>query len=292
MVDLFDAAGGREDRSSRRLSAAAKPLEGASAFATFRTAEAATRTEQYYELGGMRAYPIGKLATDGRTWRGEPFESDKWGLYDMSREPNELTNVSARRPDASNNCWRGGIRPRRATACCRSTTGGFDPTGAGTPTRRRRALLGFAPPIEHIAHDVGPTVRIRPHPSRSTSCRRPAAATACWWRRGRNFRGWVIYIAGGKLIRTGMVPSVSGISARTVAGRKARAPLHAEDDGAAFRRSRRHFVDGAKVSETELDRCILSPSYDGLSVGAVSAARFRWQTHTPIRSRDRSSASV
>jgi arylsulfatase len=28
------------------------------------------------------------------------------------------------------------------------------------------------------------------------------------------------------------------------------------------------FVNGAKVSERKFDRCILSPSYDGLSVGA------------------------
>ena len=101
VVDLFPTLleAAKIDRAATYEGRPQKPLEGASAFATFKAADAATRTEQYYELGGMRAFQSGNWRLTADHARGEPFENDKWGLYDMSHEPNELTDVSAQNPD-------------------------------------------------------------------------------------------------------------------------------------------------------------------------------------------------
>src|SRR5262249_45255935 len=101
VVDLFptllEAAG--VNRAASYQGRPQKPLEGASALATFTSADAATRTEQYYELGGMRAFQSGKWRLTAEHQRGAPFENDKWGLYDMAAEANELTDVAAMHPD-------------------------------------------------------------------------------------------------------------------------------------------------------------------------------------------------
>lgn len=82
-------------RHGRRM----KPLQGKSVLATLASASAPTRTEQYFELGGQRAYYAApfRLVTNHR--RGTPFEDDRWELYDLSKDPNELADLAAQMPD-------------------------------------------------------------------------------------------------------------------------------------------------------------------------------------------------
>ena len=127
------------------------------------------------------------------------------------------------------------------------------------------------PPIERIAHDVGPTVCGFDHTIDIDLVRPPGRGDGVLVAQGSRYSGWVIYIAGGKLIyETSMVPWVERIvSADPLPEGKLQAELHAEDDRAAVRGRRRDISSTAsKVSERKFDRCILSPSYDGLSVGA------------------------
>ena len=64
--------------------------------ATFASAEAKGRTEQYFELGGQRAYLDGDWRLVTRHERGTPFENDRWELYDLSKDPNEMNDLAAR----------------------------------------------------------------------------------------------------------------------------------------------------------------------------------------------------
>ncbi|MEJ0045971.1 MAG: sulfatase-like hydrolase/transferase [Rhodospirillales bacterium] len=105
VVDLFptllEAAG--VHRPATYQGRHQKPIEGASAFATFTSPDAPTRTEQYYELGGMRAYQSGKWRLTADHERGADFATDHWALYDMSHEANELTDLSGQFPDIAAN---------------------------------------------------------------------------------------------------------------------------------------------------------------------------------------------
>src|SRR5262249_29789296 len=71
-----------------------KPLEGASVLATFADEQAATRTSQYFELGGQRGYLDGNWRLVTRHERGTPVENDRWELYDLSQDPNQLHDLA------------------------------------------------------------------------------------------------------------------------------------------------------------------------------------------------------
>ena len=106
----------------------------------------------------------------------------------------------------------------------------------------------------------------------------------------------MIYIAGGKLIyETSMVPWVERIvSADALSEGKLQVRYMQTMTARPFGRQRRDVVNGVKLSERKFDRCILSPSYDGLSVGADLRAWPGFDAHTvaPIRFRERSNASI
>ena len=273
VVDLFptllDAAG--IERAPTYQGRPQKPLEGASAFATFAAAEAATRTEQYYELGGMRAIQSGNWRLTAEHERGEPFENDKWGLYDMSREPNELTDVSAEHPDVVKQMlarWneaalRYGVLPLDDRALLIKLVQERQRKGVRTSWDLRS-------PIERIAHDVGPSVCGFDHTIDIDLTRPPGRGDGVLLAQGSRYSGWVIYIAQGRLVyETSMVPWVERmVSADPLPQGRLQLRYVQQMTARPFDGGGAIFVNGARVAERKFDRCLLAPSYDGLSVGA------------------------
>jgi arylsulfatase len=278
VVDLFPTLleAAKIERPATYQGRPQKPLEGASAFATLKLADAATRTEQYYELGGIRAIQSGHWRLTAEHERGEPFESDKWGLYDMSREPNELTDVSAQNPGVVKQ-----LTTQWNEAALRYGVLPLDDRALLIKMVQDRQRIGIRPdwdlrpPIERIAHDVGPAVCGFDHTIDIDLIRPLGAGDGVLVAQGSRYSGWVLYIADGKLVyETSMVPWVERIvSADRLPEGKLQVRYLQTMTARPFDGSGAIFVNGLKVSERKFDRCILSPSYDGLSVGADLGGR-------------------
>ncbi len=120
-----------------------KPLEGASVLATFANAAAPTRTTQYYELGGQRAFLDGTWRLATRHQRGSAFDADVWELYDTSSDPNELVDLAKQHPDKVRELL--DEVERRGRALRRFSARRPEPhhqDGAGSPAPRASGRIG------------------------------------------------------------------------------------------------------------------------------------------------------
>jgi arylsulfatase len=282
VVDLFptllEAAGVKRPATYQGRSQ--KPLEGASAFATFGSVSAATRTEQYYELGGMRSYEAGTWRLTAEHTRGDPFDQDHWGLYDRAKEANELTDVSAQHPDVA-----AALKAKWDAAAEQFHVLPLDDRALilkMMQDRQRRGIReewDLRPPVERLAHDVAPFVCGLDH-SITVELERPeGAGNGVLIAGGSKYAGYVLYIHEGQLIyETSLVPWVERIvtpgllPSGAVQVRYEQAMVTRPFDG-----SGKLFVNGAQVAEHKFDRCLMAISYDGVSVGSdegnqVSAA--------------------
>jgi arylsulfatase A-like enzyme len=273
VVDLFptllEAAG--VPRPALYQGRPQKPLEGASAFATFGSTTAPTRTEQYYELGGMRSYQSGTWRLTAEHTRGDPFEKDHWALYDMAHEANELTDLSAQHPDiavALKAKWdaaaaRYGVLPLDDRALLLKLV----------QDRQRRGVRGLwdiHPPIERLAHDTAPFVCGLDHTIDVDLERPESGGNGVLIAGGSKHAGWVLYVHDGVLIyETSLIPWVERIVAPAklpfgkLQVRYQQVMVQRPFDG-----SGKLFVNGTQVAEHKFDRCLMSISYDGVSVGA------------------------
>ena len=273
VVDLFptilEAAG--VQRPATYQGRPQKPIEGASAFATLGSVTAPTRTEQYYELGGMRAYQSGtwRLAADHD--RGGDFSKDHWSLYDMSHESNELTDLSAQHPKIAADLkakWdaaalRYGVLPLDDRALIVKMV--QDKQRRGT-----RANWDLRPPIERMAHDVAPAVCGQNHTIDIDLIRPPGQGDGVLIAGGSKHAGYTLYILDGRLIyETSLIPWVERIEAPTkLPDGKLQIRYEQKMTQRPFDGGGALFVNGGKVAEHTFDRCLLATSYDGVSIGA------------------------
>jgi arylsulfatase len=273
VVDLFptilEAAG--VHRPATYQGRPQKPIEGASALATFASVTAPTRTEQYYELGGMRAYQSGKWRLTADHDRGGDFAKDHWSLYDMSQESNELTDLSAQHPDIAADLkakWdaaalRYGVLPLDDRALIVKMV--QDKQRRGT-----RANWDLRPPIERLAHDVAPAVCGQDHTITIDLIRLATQGDGVLIAGGSKHAGYVLYILNGQLIyETSLIPWVERIEtpSKLPDGKlqiryEQKMTQRPFDGGGAL------FVNGEKVADHTFERCLLATSYDGVSIGA------------------------
>jgi arylsulfatase len=273
VVDLFptllEAAG--VARPATYQGRPQKPVEGASAFATFNSMTAPTRTEQYYELGGTRAYQSGTWRLTAEHERGDDFAKDHWALYDMSHEANELTDLSGQHPDIAAQLkakWdaaalRYGVLPLDDRALIVKML--QDKQRRGT-----RPSWDLRPPLERLAHDVAPAVCGQDHAIDIDLVRPAGHGDGVLIAGGSKHAGYTLYVLGGRLFyETSLIPWVERIAAD---GALPDGRLHIRYQqvmqARPFDGTGMLFVNGQKVAEHRFARCLLATSYDGVSVGA------------------------
>jgi arylsulfatase len=133
-----------------------------------------------------------------------------------------------------------------------------------------RSVWDLRPPIERLAHDVAPFVCGLDHTIDVDLERPPGAGDGVLIAGGSKHAGWVLYVKDGFLIyETSLIPWVERIAA----------PVRLPDGKLQLRYqqimvtrpfdgSGKLFVNGMQVAEHTYERCLMSISYDGVSVGA------------------------
>jgi arylsulfatase len=279
VVDLFptmlEAAGVARPESYRGRPL--KPLEGQSILPTFASPQAPTRTEQYFELAGSRAYQDGNWRLVSRHQRGSDFADDLWELYDLSQDPNELNNLAA-------------AQPERLAALQAKWTAAADRYGV-FPLDDRNLVLrlvqdrqdkgikprwDFRPPIDRIARDLAPIVCGLSHEIEVTCSR---AGEGVLLAHGSKHAGYVLYVRNNRLVyEQSLVPWIERIEASV--------PLPAGEYVVKYVQTMRSrpfdgdgalFINGRRVATHRFERVLFSTSYDGFTIGAdlgnqVSAA--------------------
>ena len=266
---LLEAAGIKRPDvyRGRRL----KPLEGASALATFASAEAGVRAEQYFELGGQRAYLDGDWRLVTRHERGTPFENDRWELYDLSKDPNEMNDLAAAHPDK--------IKELLAKWNAAAEKYGVFPLDDRnvvikiSQDRLRRGLRRkweFRPPMERLSTHVSPNVGGLDHEITAQLVRTPGHGDGVIVACGSQAAGYVLHIAGGRLVyEQSLYPYHDRIeSPSALPDGEVTVKYVQEMTARPFKGSGSLWVNGARVAEHEFAHTIVGPSYDGFSLGA------------------------
>ena len=273
VVDLYptllEIAGAK--RPTHHQGHAQKPLEGQSILPTFGDLKAPTRKEQYFELAGNRAYFEDPWRLVARHERGKPFEEDRWELYDLSSDPNELNDLSEQKPDVVKRLREKFDQAARAYGVYPLDDRNLVIRLAQDRQRRLRKHWEFHPPVERIARDVGPIVGGLSHQIEVEFEAAANGSRGVLVAQGSKHAGYVLYVdAKGHLVyETQMVPwnerMISSdplpkgpLKVRYVQTMRAR-PF--EGSGALF-------VNDRQVAERKFDRVLVNTSYDGFSVGA------------------------
>jgi arylsulfatase len=248
-----------------------KPLEGASIVPTFTRADAPTRTEQYFELGGQRAYLDGQWRLVTRHERGTPFGNDAWELYDLSQDPNELQNLALTHPDK--------VRELAAKWDAAATKYGVLPLDDRnliikmSQDRLRRGLRPkweLRPPMERLSAHVAPTVGGLSHTITAEVVRPPGRGDGVIVACGSQPAGYVLHVTGGRLVyEQSLLPWNERIESEealpdgnvTVRYVQTMTSRPFEGRGALF-------IGERKVAEHTFTRVLVSTSYDGFSLGA------------------------
>jgi len=265
MPTILEVAGVKPPGVRRGM--ALKPLEGRSIAATFAAPDVATRTEQYFELGGHRAYYAAPFRLVARHERGQPFDTDRWELYDLSRDPNELVDLASAQPDRVRE-----LAGKWQAAAERHQVYPLDDRQMVIRLVQDRQARGireaweFLPPIERLSRETAPVVCGLPHEI-SVECDRQGDGVLL--AHGSRPAGYSLYVKDGRLfyeqsllpwrevIDGGPVP-IGKIEVRYVQTMKSR-PF--DGSGALF-------VNGRKTGERRFAHALFSTSYDGFSIGA------------------------
>lgn len=248
-----------------------KPIEGQSAFASFAKADAPTRTEQYFELGGHRAYMEGNWRLVARHERGKPFEDDHWELYDLSKDPNELNDVSASNPEVVAR-----LKDKWLKAAQQYNVLPLDDRNLVIKLVQDRQEKGirpkwvFHPPIERLARDVAPIVCGLSHTLELECERFPGKGDGVLVAQGAKYAGWVLYIDKGQLrYEQSLVPYLERIVSKTkLPDGKLTIKYVQNMTARPFDGEGALYVNGQKVAQHTFKRVLFSTSYDGFSLGA------------------------
>ncbi len=273
VIDLFptilEAAGVErpEVYRGRRL----KPVEGASMVATFANAEAPTRTTQYFELGGQRAFLDGDWRLATRHQRGSAFDDDVWELYDLATDPNELVDLAAKHPDK--------VRELRDKWTAAAEQHGVFPLDDRNliikivQDRQRRGIRPhweFVPPIERLTIQVAPLVCGFSHEIVVELERPPGRGNGVLLAHGSRHAGYVLHVHAGRLVyEQSLAPwnerleSDVALPDGPVTVRYVQTMTARPFDGSGAL-----FVGDRKVAEHTFERVLFAPSYDGFSLGA------------------------
>ncbi len=273
VIDLYptilEAAGvARPDvYRGRRL----KPVEGASIVPTFASAEAPTRSAQYFELGGQRAYLDGTWRLATRHERGTEFDRDVWELYDLASDPNELVDLAARHPEK--------VRDLVAKWNAAAEQYGVFPLDdrnvviklvQDRQRRGVRAKWDLLPPFEPLPSQVAPLVCCLSHEIAVDLVRPQGRGDGVLVAHGSKHAGYVLFVHEGRLVyEQSLAPYGERIESQDPLPEGAVTVRYVQTMTARpFDGSGALFVDDKKVAEHTFTRVLFSTSYDGFSLGA------------------------
>jgi len=249
---------------------AQKPLEGASAVRTFADPAAPTRSEQYYELGGYRAYQEGDWRLVAQHQRGKPFEDDHWGLYNTAVDPNEMRDVSAANPEVVARL----LDKWNKAAVAHDVLPLDDRPLLLKLVQQRASKLrkrwDIRPPIDPIPTDVSPIVCGLSHSIEVELSRPNGNEDGVLVAHGSMPAGYVLFIDKGRLIyQTSLVPWTEVIASPAKLPRgKIKVRYEQTMTSRPFEGRGALFVNGTKVAERKFDRVLFAPGYDGFCIGA------------------------
>lgn len=247
-----------------------KPLEGASIATTFADANAATRTAQYFELGGQRSYLDGDWRLVTRHQRGTPFEDDVWELYDLSRDPNELNDLAQQQPEK--------VKELLAKWGADAEKYGVYPLDDRNfvikmaQDRQRHGLRAhweILPPIDVISQHTAPFVFGFSHEIQAEIVRPPGKGNGVIVAHGSKHGGYVLWVRDGKLVyEQNQLPWTESFESTeslpdgpmTLRYVQTMTSRPFEGNGALY-------VDDRKLAEYTFNRVLLVTSYDGFTVG-------------------------
>lgn len=266
---------------------ALKPVEGQSIAATFSQATATTRSEQYFELGGQRAYLEGNWRLVTKHERGTDFDKDQWELYDLSTDPAELNNLAAQHPDVVER-----LKTKWLEAAQKYQVLPLDDRNLVIKLVQDRQQYGlrpkwvFYPPIERLARDIAPIVCALSHTIDIQIDRPNGNEDGVLIAQGAKYAGWVIYIQNGVLhYEQSLTPYREAMQGSTTlpAG-----PLtiryQQRMTGRPFDGEGALFVNGAEVARHKYERVLFSTAYDGFTIGSDlgNQVSTRYQGHFPF----------
>ncbi len=248
-----------------------KAVEGASILATFADDKAATRSEQYFELGGQRGYLDGNWRLVTRHERGTSFEEDVWELYDLSKDPNELHDVAAKHSEKVKELER-----KWKDAAGKYAVFPLDDRNFIIKMAQDRQMRGLRsywelhPPLDSIAAPAAPFLCGFSHEIEIEITRPPAKGNGVLLAHGSKHAGYVLYVHEGRLVyEQNMLPWTERLeSAEPLPDGEAKVRYVQTMTSRPFAGGGALFVNDRKVAEHTFQGVILSTSYDGFSVGS------------------------
>lgn len=258
-----------------------KPIEGRSIAATFKAADAPTRTEQYFELGGNRAFYSAPFRAVTRHERGRPFDEDRWELYDLAKDPNELVDLAASQPDKLNELvakWNAAAEQYQVFPLDDRQM--VIRLVQDRQNRGIREKWDLRPPIERLSREVAPVVCGLPHEIIIDCVRNGDGVLLA---HGSQPAGYTLYVKGGRLFyEQSLLPWREVIDAGPVPTGKLEIRYVQRMVSRPFEGSGSLFVNGRKLAERTFERALFSTSYDGFSVGADLGNRVSPAYATPF----------
>jgi arylsulfatase len=244
-----------------------KPQEGRSFAATFAAPDAATRTQQYFELGGHRAWYDAPFRLVARHARGEPFDDDQWELYDLSKDPNELRDLAADMPEKVRE-----LAARWEAAARQHQVFPLDDRQMvirmvqDRQTRGLRPSWDIRPPIERLSREVAPICTGLPHEI-IVDCVREGDGVLLAM--GSQPAGYTLYVKDGRLwYEQSLFPWRETIDGGPVPTGKLEIRYRQTMKSRPFDGAGALFVNGRQTATRTFERVLFATSYDGFSVGA------------------------
>lgn len=244
-----------------------KPVQGKSIRATFASATAPTRTEQYFELGGQRAYYAAPWRLVTKHERGKPFDSDRWELYDLSKDPNELNDLAPTMPD----------KVRELAAAWRAAAERYEVFPLDdramvirmVQDRQARGIRSeweILPPIDRLSREMAPVCCGLPH---SITVEAERIGDGVLLAHGSQPAGYTLYVKDGRLYyEQSLLPWRETIDGGPVPTGKLEIRYVQTMKSRPFDGSGALYVNGEKRAERKFAHALFSTSYDGFSVGA------------------------
>lgn len=244
-----------------------KPVQGKSIVPTFQAADAPTRTEQYFELGGHRAFYAAPFRIVTQHERGKPFRDDQWELYDLSKDPNELNDIAAKMPEKVKE-----LAGKWQAAAERYGVFPLDDRQMVIRMVQDRQARGIrekwdlTPPIERLSREMAPVCCGLPHEIIIDCVRQGDGVLVA---HGSQPAGYTLYVKDGRLFyEQSLLPWREVIDGGPVPMGKVEIRYKQTMKSRPFDGSGALFVNGEKRAERTFAHALFSTSYDGFSVGA------------------------